>query len=415
MSGKAIRGRVYGASSPLDQSGNRAVHSTGLSRTYSQGHNSKQGVESFKARRHLSVKRTRHIFLLHFDYMRTPAGLRTLVTSTARASAWQVPQSQPPKDLAALRALRAASTPITCVTAYDNPTALALRGADVDLCLVGDSLANVALGRASTRSLEITETIAHARTVRSTLAAPGVNAFAEPMLIVDMPFGTCSVSLEDSVRNVVRVVRETGAAAVKIEGGAELVPLVKRLALTGVQVIGHIGLLPQRAASSSEFRVQGASAESALDIYHTAMQLDRAGCFGLLLECIPAKLAEYISARVDAITIGIGAGPHTHGQVLVCTDIMSDLTSPAHVAAVLAAQEASEPPVQGAAYPSQWPAGPKFVRSFSYPLSVGAARIDAVQRFVDAVRARTFPELSSESYRIKSEQWAAFVERAENS
>ncbi|WFD34954.1 3-methyl-2-oxobutanoate hydroxymethyltransferase [Malassezia cuniculi] len=338
--------------------------------------------------------------------------VRGLATSAVRASAWQVPPVRAPKSTATIRALQAENIPVTCVTAYDNPTALAIRGADVDICLVGDSLANVALGRASTRQFELHESIAHARTVREALSAPGVNAFAEPILIVDMPFGSYGVSVEESMRNVIRVVKETGAAGVKLEGTGELVPLVERLTSLGILVMGHIGLLPQRAVSASEYRVQGNTADSALEVYRAAKQLDRAGCFSMVIECIPAKLGEYITKRINAATIGIGAGAQTSGQVLVCTDIISDLTSPAHVAAVLDAQHAPQDPVQAAPYPASWPAGPKFVRSFAYPHSVGAARIEAIQRFVRAVRDRSFPD-HSESYRIKSAEWASFVERAD--
>ena len=363
----------------------------------------------------LALKRAVHILVqtLFCHVMLRLPRVRSLATSAVRTSAWQVPPVHPPKSAATVAALQAARTPIACVTAYDNPTALALRGADVDICLVGDSLANVALGRASTRALDIGEMIAHARSVRDALAAPGVSAFAEPLLIVDMPFGSYGVSLEESVHNVIRVVKETGAAGVKIEGTGELVPLIERLAGLGILVMGHIGLLPQRASSASEYRVQGATADTALDVFRAAKQLDAAGCFSMVIECVPAKLGDYITQHTRAATIGIGAGAHTSGQVLVCTDIVSDLTSPAHVASVLAAQEASIAPAQGAAYPPEWPAGPKFVRSFSYPISVGAARIEAIQRFVGAVRDRTFPS-ADESYRIKSAEWAAFVERAEH-
>lgn len=348
-----------------------------------------------------------------------PHRVASLSMTAICASAWQHAPA-PARTASDLAAQKTERRPIVCVTAYDYPTGLALRGADVDICLVGDSLANVALGYDSTRPLTLRDSIHHARAVQRAVQSPELAASEQcgrpPLVVVDMPFGACIPSLEEAVRNVLRVVQETGAGAVKIEGSAELVPLVERLACAGVAVMGHIGLQPQRIASASSMRALGTSAATALEIWHTARALERAGCFSLVLECIPAKLAEFISERLKIPTIGIGAGPHTDGQVLVCTDIQQDLTSPAHVQAVLESAQATRSSPTGATLgsaPAEWPPKPKFVRAFAAPLSLGALRIHAIQRFAQAVRERTFPEHPAEAYRIATDEWRAFLRQAE--
>ena len=353
-----------------------------------------------------------------------PVRGRALHTSHLKMSAWSVPpvqasarQAMPPVFRSDIQQMKREGTPLVCITAYDQPTALAVRGAGADMCLVGDSLANVALGYQATRSLSLDAMIHHAKTVRASIHAPELQYDARcpraPLVIVDMPFGSYGVSLEESVRHVMYVVKETQASAIKMEGSMELVPLIERLTTLGIDVMGHIGLQPQRFGDTSGFRVQGATAHSALNILRTAQALEAAGCFSIVLECIPSKLGEAISQRLDIPTIGIGAGPHTHGQVLVCTDIMGDLTSPSHVSAVLAGLE------KGASAPAlmpetPWPPMPKFVRTFAAS-HVGSQRIVALRRFVEAVRSRTFPDNTSEAYRIKTHEWDTFLQLVDSS
>ncbi|WFD32591.1 3-methyl-2-oxobutanoate hydroxymethyltransferase [Malassezia sp. CBS 17886] len=348
-------------------------------------------------------------------------------TAACLASAWPssggpVPggaalsSPRPPVTQADVQRQRDSGEPIVCITAYDAPTGFAARGAGADICLVGDSLANVALGYASTRELSLDAMIQHVQAVQRAVSAPELafyeNVPAAPLVVADMPFGTCAVSVEDAVRHVVRIVHETQAAAVKIEGSQEAVPIVERLTHVGISVMGHIGLQPQRFGDASAFRVQGTTAASAMRIWETAQALERAGCFSIVIECIPAKLASYMSSRLRIASIGIGAGPETHGQVLVGSDIVSDLTSPAHLAAALVPADGAPPPPVPAALPASWPSGPKFVRSFSAPYSVGAMRLAAYRQFADAVRERTFPDLQTESYRIKTAEWNEFLRLA---
>lgn len=366
--------------------------------------------------------------------LRACAGVRTWAVpgwrsiSTARPvySAWQAQSSSALRPTAvsgkSVRDImdRKGGDPITCVTAYDYPTALAVRGADVDICLVGDSLTNVAMGRTSTRSLTLDRMIHHAQSVQEAVQSVELRlnprCSAPPIVVVDMPFGTFNESLESAVRNVTSVIQSTQASAVKMEGSKDLVPLVEQLTAMGVAVMGHIGLQPQRVDSVSGMRVQGSTADSALDIYETARALEKAGCFSFVLECLPSKIAQYVTSRLSVPTIGIGAGPYTDGQVLVCTDIVADLTSPSHVDAVLVGgtvEERTELPAPAAQCPPHWPSGPRFTRSFAQPLSVGALRVEATRAFVDAVRQRTFPDLDTESYRIKSSELKDFVEKAD--
>lgn len=364
--------------------------------------------------------------------LRTCAGIRiagqwraphlaraSLCTSAVQTSAWATPQRVPdqtvappkPISFAHLSECKTHQKPIVCLTAYDYPTALAVRAAGADICLVGDSLANVALGHTSTRQITLEQMIHHSQAVRDAIRAPELQMDPlcppEPLMIVDMPFGSCAVSLEDATRNVLQVVRATGTQAVKIEGSQEIIPLVKRLSTLGVSVMVHIGLQPQRFGDNASLRVQGSHAESAYAVYETAHALQEAGSFALLLECIPSKLGEAISTSLRIPTIGIGAGPFTSGQVLVGSDIVADLESPAHVSAAL---RASAPQSASVPEPDEWPAPPKFVRSFA-PTSLGALRVHAFRQFADAVRSGSFPDNATESYRIKSDEWAQFHER----
>lgn len=307
--------------------------------------------------------------------------------------------------------MRDADTPIVCITAFDYPTALAVRGAGADMCLVGDSLANVALGYASTRSLTLDASIHHAKAAYAGAHAPALDQDARspraPMMVLDMPFGSCTPDVATSVHNVVRAIKETQASAVKIEGSMELVPLVQQLTGMGIDVMGHIGLQPQRFGDASGFRVQGNTAESAAEILRTALALERAGCFSIVMECMPAKVAGAITERLRIPTIGIGAGPYTAGQVLVCSDILGDLESPSHVSAALQALEERGAATSAGDVPEvpAWPAPPRFVRRFAQA-PLGLQRILALREFSEAVRARTFPDTQSESYKIKTEEWA---------
>ncbi|KAF7776784.1 hypothetical protein Agabi119p4_5177 [Agaricus bisporus var. burnettii] len=207
-----------------------------------------------------------------------------------------------------LRALRSSKTPISMITAYDYPTALACSSSSLtDITLVGDSLAQVALGYTSTTQLTLDEMIHHIKAVS--------RGTTHPFLVADMPFGTYNESLEETVRNAVRMVREGGVEGVKMEGGVEIVDVVRKLTQVGIPVMGHVGLLPQRHAALSGYRVQGRSVEGAQKIVQDALALQDAGAFSMVLEAIPKELANYVTEKLRIPTIGIGAGPGTSGQV----------------------------------------------------------------------------------------------------
>lgn len=271
-----------------------------------------------------------------------------------------------------LRQMKEAGMPISMLTAYDYPTARACEAYDVDITLVGDSLAQVCLGYESTTRLTLDEMLHHCRAVS--------RGSKSPFLVADMPFGSYQASPDDAIRNAIRMVQEGGVEGVKMEGGEEILESVRRLTSVGIPVMGHVGLLPQRHTSCSGYRVQGKDASSASSILRAARELEEAGAFAIVLEAIPSKLGEFITNRLRIPTIGIGAGPSTDGQVLVWDDMVG--TWNGHKA--------------------------KFVRRFA---DAKAEHRRGVMDYVAAVRQRSFPD-ASESYKICDEQWVAF-QRAE--
>jgi 3-methyl-2-oxobutanoate hydroxymethyltransferase len=202
---------------------------------------------------------------------------------------------------------RLARIPITMLTAYDYPSALACSTYGVDITLVGDSLAQVCLGYDSTTKLTLQEMIHHTRAV-----ARGTTT---PLLVADMPFGSYHVCPGDAVRNAVRLVQEGHVEGVKMEGGEEVTDCVNKLTRIGIPVMAHVGLMPQRHTAFSGYKVQGKDAESARRILRSALALEAAGAFSIVLEAIPHQLGTYITSRLSIPTIGIGAGPGTSGQV----------------------------------------------------------------------------------------------------
>lgn len=203
---------------------------------------------------------------------------------------------------------------LAMITSYDFSMASLAEQAGIDIILVGDSLGMVMLGRKDTVSVTLDEMIIHARSVA--LAAK------RSMVVVDMPFMSYETGARDALMNAARICRESDARAVKLEGGREAAPQVKALVRAGIPVCGHIGLTPQRAAVLGGFKVQARSAQSAHDLVLDALALEEAGCFSIVLEAVPAPVAQRITARLSVPTIGIGAGPHCDGQVLVCHDML---------------------------------------------------------------------------------------------
>ena len=203
---------------------------------------------------------------------------------------------------------------ITCLTAYDYPTARLVDEAGIEMILVGDSLAQAVLGYDSTVPVTVEEMLHHLRAVRR-----GVR---RALLIADMPYGSYHVSDSLALGNAIRFVKEGGAEAVKLEGGRRRAPLVRRLVEAQIPVMGHIGLTPQSIHSMGGYRVQGRTPESATELLADAEALEDAGAFGVVLEGIPRELAAMLTRRLRIPTIGIGAGPDCDGQVLVFHDLV---------------------------------------------------------------------------------------------
>jgi 3-methyl-2-oxobutanoate hydroxymethyltransferase len=204
--------------------------------------------------------------------------------------------------------------PITMLTAYDYPTAVAMDKAGVDSILVGDSLAMVVLGYENTLSVTMDEMLHHARAVAR--GAKGA------LLVGDMPFMSYQVTAEEALRNAGRFLQEAGMDAVKLEGGRDRAEAVRKITGAGIPVMGHIGLTPQSIHQLGGFRAQGKTASAAKVLLEDAKILEEAGAFSLVLESVPARLAEFISKQISVPTIGIGAGAGCDGQVLVTHDLL---------------------------------------------------------------------------------------------
>lgn len=203
---------------------------------------------------------------------------------------------------------------ISWLTAYDYTTAAIVDAGGVDAILIGDSASNVTDGNMTTLPITVDEIIYHARSV-----ARAVN---HALVVCDMPFGSYQVSEEEGMRNAIRIMKETGVDAVKIEGGAEIAPMIKKMVDAGIPVSGHLGLTPQSVHKFGGYGLRAKSTDEAEKLIADAKALDEAGCFCIVLEKIPADLAKRVTDAVSCATIGIGAGVHCDGQVLVYADML---------------------------------------------------------------------------------------------
>jgi 3-methyl-2-oxobutanoate hydroxymethyltransferase len=213
-----------------------------------------------------------------------------------------------------LQKKKEAGEAITMLTAYDYPTGVLVDRADIDIVLVGDSLAMVVLGYENTVSVTMDEMLHHCRAV-----ARGAR---NPLLIGDMPFMSYQVDVKEAIRNAGRFLKEGGMDVVKLEGGCDMAPTVKAIVDAGIPVMGHIGLTPQTISKLGGYRVQGKDVATAMALIEDGLALEQAGAFALLMEAIPSPVAEIITERVGIPTIGIGAGPQCDGQVLVIHDLI---------------------------------------------------------------------------------------------
>jgi len=213
-----------------------------------------------------------------------------------------------------IKAQKNSGKPITMLTAYDYPLALLADRAGTDMILVGDSLGMVVLGYPDTISVTMDEMIHHIKAVS--------RAVKTALIVGDMPFGSYNVSAEKAVENANRIMKEGRADCVKLEGGGSMIRVAEAIVKSGTPVQGHIGLTPQTASALGGFKVQGKSADAAKALMDDAKALEEAGCFSVVLEAIPAAIAQMITESVSIPTIGIGAGVHCDGQVLVMHDMV---------------------------------------------------------------------------------------------
>ena len=262
-----------------------------------------------------------------------------------------------------LRSSKQRGERLVCLTAYDYPTARIVDEAGIDIILVGDSLGNVVLGYGNTVPVTLEEILIHLKAVR--------RAVQRALLVADMPYGTFHTGDDDAVRNALRLVKEGGAEAIKLEGGHKRVKLVKRLVDEEISVMGHIGLTPQSINQLGAYRVQGKTAVAARQLVDDAKALEDAGAFAIVLEVVPREIAKLITETVSIPTIGIGAGVHCDIQVLVIHDML------------------------GLSFGKQ----ARFVRPYA---NLRDVMTDAVTKYADDVRNGTYPS-NDESYALPAE------------
>lgn len=215
---------------------------------------------------------------------------------------------------AAIREKKSTGEVITMLTAYDAAFARLLDEAGVDMLLVGDSLGNTMLGYDSTLPVTMEEILHHTRAV--------CRGASRALIVADMPFMSYQISVEDALRNAGRILKETAAQAVKLEGGKEVTATVKAMTSAGIPVVGHLGLTPQSVHQLGGFKVQGKDVAAAQQLIDDARGLEAAGAFAVVLECVPAPLAAKVTQALSIPTIGIGAGNGCDGQVLVIHDVL---------------------------------------------------------------------------------------------
>lgn len=258
-----------------------------------------------------------------------------------------------PVTVNTIREMKQKGEPITMITAYDVAMARNVNEAEIDMILVGDSLGNVVLGYNSTIPVTMDDMIHHTKAVMR-----GNNT---ALVIGDMPFMSYQADIKDAIYNAGRFLKETGCTAVKLEGGSEVAPLVKRLVEAGIPVCAHIGLTPQSVNQLGGYKVQGKEVAAAQKLVDDAKTLEEAGAFACVLECVPAALAAKITKELYTMaTIGIGAGNECDGQVLVCNDLLGVSTG----------------------------FTPKFVKKYA---NLHDETVNAVKAYIADVKARRFP------------------------
>ena len=249
--------------------------------------------------------------------------------------------------------------------------------AGIDICLIGDSLANTTLGLDDTNELEFQEMLYHVKSVQ--------RGNDSSLIVADLPFGSYEKSSEQALDTAMTIIKHGKIQGVKVEGGDEFIlPTVNRLTTVGIPVMGHVGLTPQKHNALGGYRLQGNSVENAVSIYKQCLDLQRAGVFSIVLECIPNKLAQYITENLSVPTIGIGAGPFTSGQVLVISDILGMKSN----------KENHKP---------------KFVRAYEDFYTKG---VEALTSYGEHVENAQFPDVDEHGYKIKRDVFEEFKKQA---
>jgi 3-methyl-2-oxobutanoate hydroxymethyltransferase len=252
--------------------------------------------------------------------------------------------------------MKGAGEKIAVVTAYDSTSARLVDRGGVDAVLVGDSVGMVMQGHESTLPVTLDQMIYHCASVRRGLARNESRAH----LVGDMPFGSYQASPDEAVKNAMRMVAEGGVEAVKLEGGAEYAEVIGRIVRAGIPVMGHVGLTPQSVHKMGGYVVQGRDADKAQKLIQDCHALEAAGCYAIVLECIPAELARLVTGQLEIPTIGIGAGVHVDGQVLVYHDLLGLETE----------------------------FKPRFVKRFA---ELGPAVVAGIEAYVTEVKSGAFP------------------------
>lgn len=251
------------------------------------------------------------------------------------------------------------------LTAYDYPVANLVDRAGIDIILVGDSLANVVLGLESTTQIGMAEMLHHAKAVR--------RAVKNALVVADMPFESYQLNPQEALNNAKRFIKEAGAGAIKLEWFSDCPKVTGQIVKAGIAVMGHIGLTPQTADKTGGFKVQGKDAQTAKNLIEQAKILEELGCFAIILECVPDKISELITKQLNIPTIGIGAGVHCDGQVLVINDMLGLFERYT----------------------------PKFVKKYA---DLSSAILKAVQDFKAEVIQEKFPS-AEHSFTIKEEEF----------
>lgn len=260
--------------------------------------------------------------------------------------------------------MKAQGEKIVMITAYDYPAAKFSEESGVDMILVGDSLGMVVLGYDSTMPVTVEDMIHHSKAVR--------RGAKETFVVVDMPFGSYHGDVNNTLKTAVRMMQETGANALKLEGAGEVCVAIKKLTSAGIPVVAHLGLQPQSAGVLGGYKVQGKTAEQAAKLIEDAKACEAAGACAVVLECIPYQLTEAVTKELTIPTIGIGAGPHADGQVLVFHDLLR--YGKHHI--------------------------PKFVEDFAF---VGDEVERGIKAYAQAVRKSEFPTIAH-SFTMKEEE-----------